>query len=39
MGGSQRIVLNFAAIEEGEANDVQLMEGDMIVVPQKMFGL
>ncbi len=39
MGGSQRIVLNFSAIEEGKSNDVQLMEGDMIVVPQKMFGL
>lgn len=38
-GGSQRIVLNFSAIEEGKAEDIPLQEGDMIVVPQKMFGL
>jgi protein involved in polysaccharide export with SLBB domain len=39
MGGSQRITLNFSAIEDGTSDDVQLTEGDMIVVPQKMFGL
>lgn len=39
IGGSQRIALNFIAIEDGKSDDVQLREGDMIVVPQKMFGL
>jgi polysaccharide export outer membrane protein len=38
-GGSQRIPLNFTAIEDGKTEDIPLQEGDMIVVPQKMFGL
>ncbi|MEZ5384358.1 MAG: polysaccharide biosynthesis/export family protein [Prosthecobacter sp.] len=37
-GRSQRIPLDFVAIERGEGTDLTLQDGDTIVVPQKIFG-
>jgi polysaccharide export outer membrane protein len=37
-GRTLRIPVDFAAIERGEATDPVLQHGDMIVVPQKLFG-
>ena len=37
-GRPKRIAVDFAAIERGEAPDPVLMDGDTIVVPQKIIG-
>jgi protein involved in polysaccharide export with SLBB domain len=37
-GLTQRIPVNFVAIERGQERDVILQDGDTIVVPQKLFG-
>lgn len=37
-GGTQRIPVDFARIESGTLPDIPLRDGDMLVVPQKMFG-
>lgn len=37
-GRSQRLPVDFIAIERGEAADLTLQDGDTIVVPQKIFG-
>ncbi len=37
-GGTQRIPVDFARIESGALPDIPLRDGDMLVVPQKMFG-
>ena len=34
-----RIPVNLKAVSRGEARDVQLQEGDVVVVPQRRFGL
>lgn len=38
-GSTQRLPVDFAKIEEGKSADVPLQDGDMLVVPQKLFGL
>lgn len=37
-GGTQRIPVDFVRIESGDLPDIPLRDGDMLVVPQKMFG-
>jgi protein involved in polysaccharide export with SLBB domain len=38
-GATHRLPLDFSKIESGEMPDVPLQDGDMLVVPQKSFGL
>lgn len=38
-GVTKRVALDFTKIEAGKSADVVLRDGDMLVVPQKMFGL
>lgn len=38
MGGTQRVPVDFSKIESGVLQDIPLRDGDMLVVPQKMFG-
>lgn len=37
-GATQRIPVDFTRVESGAAPDVTLRDGDMLVVPQKVFG-
>ncbi len=38
-GDRSRLLVNLQAISRGEARDVQLQEGDIIMVPQRRFGI
>lgn len=39
MGGRERIPVDLRAIREGQSPDVPVLEGDIIVVPERTFGI